>query len=82
MWERVCKSDEVTTDEPKAITVKGRRWKFSYRGSLYAIDNVCSHEHAYLTKGFIEVAVVDVRCTRLSSALRPDNAWRGRRSSR
>jgi 3-phenylpropionate/trans-cinnamate dioxygenase ferredoxin component len=60
MWERVCKSDEVTTDEPKAITVKGREIGiFRIEDRLYAIDNVCSHEYAYLTKGFIEGAVVE-----------------------
>ena len=60
MWERVCRSDEVTPDEPKAIAVKGVEIGI-FRGEdrLYAIDNVCSHEYAYLTKGFVEGAVVE-----------------------
>jgi len=60
MWERVCKSDEVAADEPKAVTVKGLEIGiFRIEDRLYAVDNVCSHEYAYLTKGFIEDAVVE-----------------------
>jgi 3-phenylpropionate/trans-cinnamate dioxygenase ferredoxin subunit len=60
MWERVCKSDEVTNDEPKAITIKGLEIGiFRVDDRLYAIENVCSHEYAYLTKGFVEGAVVE-----------------------
>jgi 3-phenylpropionate/trans-cinnamate dioxygenase ferredoxin subunit len=60
MWERVCRSDEVTGDEPKAIAVKGLEIGiFRVDGRLYAIDNVCSHEYAYLTKGFVEGTMVE-----------------------
>jgi 3-phenylpropionate/trans-cinnamate dioxygenase ferredoxin component len=60
MWERACRSDEVTADEPKAVTIKGREIGiFRVDDRLYAIDNVCSHEYAYLTKGFVEGTVVE-----------------------
>jgi 3-phenylpropionate/trans-cinnamate dioxygenase ferredoxin subunit len=60
MWERVCKSDEVTADEPMAVTAKGLEIGiFRVEDKLYAIDNVCSHEYAYLTKGFVEGAMVE-----------------------
>jgi NAD(P)H-dependent nitrite reductase small subunit len=60
MWERVCRSDEVTADEPKAVTVNGLEIGiFRVADQLYAIENVCSHEYAYLTKGIVEGTVVE-----------------------
>jgi 3-phenylpropionate/trans-cinnamate dioxygenase ferredoxin component len=60
MWVRVCRSDQVTPDEPMAVTVKDREIGiFRVADRLYAIDNICSHEYASLTKGFVEGTVVE-----------------------
>jgi 3-phenylpropionate/trans-cinnamate dioxygenase ferredoxin subunit len=59
-WQRVCSSDELTFDDPKAITIKGREIGiFRTKEGLFAIDNICSHEYAHLTGGFVESTVVE-----------------------
>jgi 3-phenylpropionate/trans-cinnamate dioxygenase ferredoxin component len=78
MWERVCRSDEVTAEEPKAITVKGLEIGiFRVGDRLYAIDNVCSHEYAYLTKGFVEGAVVECPLHQAQFCLRTGQCLQG-----
>jgi nitrite reductase/ring-hydroxylating ferredoxin subunit len=59
-WERACASDEAMFDDPKAVTIKGREIGiFRTSEGLFAVDNICSHEYAYLTKGLVEGGVVE-----------------------
>ncbi len=59
-WERACASADVTPDEPKAVTIDGHEIGLFRTGEgLFAIDNVCTHEYAYLTKGLVEDGVVE-----------------------
>jgi 3-phenylpropionate/trans-cinnamate dioxygenase ferredoxin subunit len=60
VWIEVCRSTDVTADEPKAVQVGTNEiGLFRVGGELFAIDNICSHEYAYLTKGLLEGDVIE-----------------------
>ena len=54
-WHSVAKLSDMRDDEPKPVRV-GDRLIALYRldGIVYATDDVCSHEFAMLSEGFIE----------------------------
>lgn len=54
-WHSVAKLGDMRDDEPKPVRV-GDRLIALYRidGKIYATDDVCSHEFAMLSEGFIE----------------------------
>ncbi len=54
-WHSVAKLDTMRDDEPKPVRV-GDRLIALYRidGKVYATDDVCSHEFAMLSEGFME----------------------------
>ena len=59
-WHRVAKTSEVTDDEPKAVQV-GAEYIALYKvdGTFYATDDVCTHEFASLSEGFVEGDVIE-----------------------
>jgi 3-phenylpropionate/trans-cinnamate dioxygenase ferredoxin subunit len=60
VWTEVCKSSDVTPDDPKAVKLgENEIGLFRVDGKLFAIDNICSHEYAYLTKGLQEGDVIE-----------------------
>ena len=59
-WMSVCKVDEITEDEPKAVEVKDKKIGiFFIEDQYFAIENVCPHAYALLTEGFIEDLTVE-----------------------
>jgi nitrite reductase/ring-hydroxylating ferredoxin subunit len=59
-WHIVCDAGDVTMDDPKAVTVgENEIGLFRTANGLYAIDNLCTHQFASLTKGGIEGDVVE-----------------------
>lgn len=54
-WHVVGRRDEVTAESPKAVTIGDRHiGLFEVVGEVYAIENVCTHQFALLTEGYIE----------------------------
>lgn len=54
-WHCVAKTDEVLDDEPKAVKI-GNDYIAIYRidDVFYATDDICTHEFASLSEGFID----------------------------
>ncbi|HLI14141.1 MAG TPA: non-heme iron oxygenase ferredoxin subunit [Alphaproteobacteria bacterium] len=54
-WHAAASVDEVGDDEVIGVVIEGQPIAI-YRlgGQLYATHNICSHEHALLSDGYIE----------------------------
>lgn len=55
-WHPICDADELQVDEPKGVEVAGKPiglYKLS-DGSIHALSDVCTHEFALLSAGFVE----------------------------
>lgn len=54
-WKTIARADEVSEDEPLALRLEGREIAvFKVGDRLCATDNVCTHQHALLTDGFVD----------------------------
>ena len=54
-WHRVASTEDFRSAESKAITLKGRSiGLFRVADAYYAIDDICTHEFALLSDGFVE----------------------------
>ncbi|MFQ5958790.1 MAG: non-heme iron oxygenase ferredoxin subunit [Alphaproteobacteria bacterium] len=54
-WHRVASTSEVTEDEPKAVQVGDHPVAlYKVDGAFYATHDICTHEFASLSEGFIE----------------------------
>ena len=54
-WHFAAKADEVEDDVPSLVVVGDRQIALCRLGdAFYAIDNICTHEYACFTDGFIE----------------------------
>lgn len=61
--KRVASFSEIPDGGSKRIDVDGRRVGLYRRGNnVYAIDDVCTHEEAYLTEGEFEPDTLEVAC--------------------
>jgi nitrite reductase/ring-hydroxylating ferredoxin subunit len=59
-WEIVCRTDQVTAEDPYAAEINGLSiGVFRTEQGLQAVDNICPHEYALLTKGWREGGVVE-----------------------
>lgn len=59
-WHRVAKAGEIDEDEPKSVEI-GRRLigVYNVEGQFYAIDDICTHEFAILTEGYVDSDVIE-----------------------
>jgi nitrite reductase/ring-hydroxylating ferredoxin subunit len=74
-WQRIAAMSQLRDDE--AFPAKlGEVPIVLYRldGQVFAIDDVCTHEFALLSQGFIEGRAVELRCIRRSSTSRQVSA--------
>lgn len=60
VWHRVAKASEVAEDEPSAVRV-GDHFIAIYNvgGTFHATADVCTHEFASLSEGFVEGDVIE-----------------------
>jgi len=59
-WTRALQEADLPDDSPTAVEAEGRQiMLYSHGGSLYAIDNICSHAGGLLSRG----AVADLTVT-------------------
>ncbi|HEY7278661.1 MAG TPA: Rieske 2Fe-2S domain-containing protein [Trebonia sp.] len=59
-WTRALQEADLPDDSPTAVDAEGRQiMLYSHGGSLYAIDNICSHAGGLLSRG----AVADLTVT-------------------
>jgi nitrite reductase/ring-hydroxylating ferredoxin subunit/uncharacterized membrane protein len=60
-WTRALQEADLPDDSPTAVEAAGRQvMLYRHRGSLYAIDNICSHAGGLLSRG--TVADLTVTC--------------------
>jgi nitrite reductase/ring-hydroxylating ferredoxin subunit len=55
-WHAVCAADALQTDQALGVEVAGRPiglYKLE-DGSVHALSNICTHEFALLSNGFVE----------------------------
>lgn len=54
-WREVANEQEIIDDEPLPVNVDELELALCRVGAeIYAIDNICTHEYAQLSDGFIE----------------------------
>lgn len=59
-WHRAAGLDEITEDEPKALTIGERELAVYQLGdAFHALDNICPHEYAVLSAGFVEGEAIE-----------------------
>ena len=59
-WHRVASTSEVTEDEPRAVQVEGHPIAlYKIDGAIYATHDICTHEFASLSEGFVEGNVIE-----------------------
>ena len=59
-WHRVAKTGEVAEDEPKAVRVAEHLIAvYKVGGTFYATNDLCTHEFAALSEGFVEGDVIE-----------------------
>jgi 3-phenylpropionate/trans-cinnamate dioxygenase ferredoxin subunit len=59
-WHRAARLDELREDDPMAVTVNGVEIAlFKIGTSVYATGNVCPHEYALLSDGFVDGVVIE-----------------------
>jgi NAD(P)H-dependent nitrite reductase small subunit len=59
-WHRVASTEDFRNSEAKAVTLSGRAiGLFRAADGYYAIDDICTHEFALLSDGFVEGCEVE-----------------------
>jgi 3-phenylpropionate/trans-cinnamate dioxygenase ferredoxin subunit len=59
-WHRVASRSKLTANEPLAVDVDGKLiGVYLVDGAVHAIGNLCTHEYAILTDGFVEGDVIE-----------------------
>ena len=62
-WTRAVQDADLPDDTPTAVVAEGRQiMLYRHRGSLYAIDNLCSHAGGLLSRGPVADADLTVTC--------------------
>ena len=59
----VCSAADLAEGDVMAVVVDGVEVAVARcEGELYAIDNICTHEHAYLSEGEVDVDDCAIEC--------------------
>jgi len=54
-WHKVAQMDELEDDIPFAVEVDDQSIAlYRVEGRLFATGNICTHQHAYLTDGYLD----------------------------
>ena len=78
-WHRVASRSKLTSANPLAVEVGDKLiGLYLVDGTVYAIGNLCTHEFALLTEGFVEGDAIDARSIRRASASRRARRCRSR----
>ena len=59
-WHRVAGVNELKEGEPKSVTIGG--WQvalFKIGDAIHAIEDMCTHEYALLSEGYVEGDVIE-----------------------
>lgn len=60
-WQEVCSVADMAPETARRWDFGGRSYALfkSPDGRIFATDNVCTHQHAYLSEGFVEGITVE-----------------------
>jgi 3-phenylpropionate/trans-cinnamate dioxygenase ferredoxin subunit len=62
-WVRVARAEEVESGTAKRVEVDGEEIAIvNLRGEFYAISDVCSHEYASLSEGWVDEEDETIEC--------------------
>jgi nitrite reductase/ring-hydroxylating ferredoxin subunit len=54
-WHKVAQLNELQDDSPFAVDIEDESVAlYKVDGKLFATGNICTHEHAYLTDGYLD----------------------------
>jgi nitrite reductase/ring-hydroxylating ferredoxin subunit len=59
-WKATVETSAIDEDDLVGVTVEGREIAvYNLKGRFYATDNICTHEHACLSQGFVIDDVIE-----------------------
>ena len=59
-WHEAVEADVLGEEEAMGVTLAGRQIALCRSGGeLYALDNVCTHQYALLSEGFVEDGCIE-----------------------
>ncbi|WP_397473622.1 non-heme iron oxygenase ferredoxin subunit [Pusillimonas sp.] len=59
-WIKIATTDQVSEDESLAIDVEGKQLALHHtEGEYFATDNVCTHQYALLSDGYLEDGCIE-----------------------
>ena len=59
-WIKIATTDQVAEDESMAVEVNGHQLALHHTdGEFFVSDNICTHQYALLSDGFIEDGCVE-----------------------
>lgn len=77
-WVPVANVDEVTVDAPRRITIDSLViGVYRVGDEFFAISDICTHQFAYLSEGFIEDCIVECPLHQATFDLRSGKALSG-----
>jgi 3-phenylpropionate/trans-cinnamate dioxygenase ferredoxin subunit len=60
---RLASTSEIAPNSVHAVEYQGSSIAiYAIEGNWYATDNICSHDHAYLSDGFLEAEDCTIEC--------------------
>lgn len=59
-WTKIAKADQIAEDEAVAIQIGALKLAlFNSGGGFHVTDNICTHQYALLSEGYIEDGCVE-----------------------
>ncbi|MES2361507.1 MAG: non-heme iron oxygenase ferredoxin subunit [Pseudomonadota bacterium] len=59
-WTRIASTEQLGEDEAMAVSLGDRKMAlFNSGGSFHVTDNVCTHQYALLSDGYVEDGCVE-----------------------
>lgn len=59
-WTKIAKADQVGEDEAIAVVIGDLKLAlFNSGGGFHVTDNICTHQYAMLSEGYVEAGCVE-----------------------
>jgi nitrite reductase/ring-hydroxylating ferredoxin subunit len=59
-WKLVATTEAIPEGEVVPATVEGKQLAlYQAEGAYFATDNVCTHEHAYMSDGYLDGCIIE-----------------------
>lgn len=59
-WIKIATLDQINEDESLAVEIEGKKLALHHtEGELFVSDNVCTHQYALLSDGYLEDGCIE-----------------------